>query len=171
MTRGLRRFAVIAAAGELATEAGITGWPAGAAAAGVMEMFGLWLDGRGGLMSAADRNAVANTRAFLIKNEARFHKLIPDGEGELALSMPGYPIHNLAGWVDPEGYWIAGDTWRKEIHAGNDGKSTAKVLRDAGLLIADKNRGLRLTRRGPRVIDRVQCYYVKNEALGTDEGV
>ena len=171
VTRGLRRFAVVAAAGELATEAGITGWPAGAAAAGVMEMFGLWLDGRGGLMSAADRNAVANTRAFLIKNDARFHKLHPGDDGDLMLAISGSPIHNLAGWKDPEGYWIAGDVWRNEVHAGNDGKSAARVLRDAGLLIADKNRGQRLTRRGPNVIDRVQCYYVRNEALGTDEGV
>ena len=77
VTRALRRFAIIAAGGELATEAGITGWAAGEAADAIQEVFGLWVRGRGGLMSAADRNAVANTRAFLIKNEARFHKLIP----------------------------------------------------------------------------------------------
>jgi putative DNA primase/helicase len=170
--RSLRRFAIIAAGGELATEAGITGWAAGEAADAIQEVFGLWTRGRGGLMSAADRNAVANTRAFLIKNEARFHKLTPDGEGELMLSasMLDRPILNLAGWKDAEGYWVSSDAWTKEIHAGVDGKSAARVLRDAGLLVTDKNRGSRLTRRGPRAIDRVQCYFVERAILATDQG-
>ena len=172
VTRALRRFAIIAAGGELATEAGITGWPAGEAADAIQEVFGLWVRGRGGLMSAADRNAVANTRAFLIKNEARFHKLIPDGGGGLMLSasLLDRPILNLAGWTDAEGYWVASDAWTKEIHAGVDGKSAARVLRDAGLLVTDRNRGSRLTRRGPRVIDRIQCYFVKRAILATDQG-
>ena len=51
-----------------------------------------------------------------------------------------------------------------------DGKSAARVLRDAGLLGADKNRGSRLTRRGPRVIGRVQCYFVKQAILATEQG-
>ena len=173
MTRALRRFAIIAAGGELATEAGITGWAAGEAADAIQEVFGLWIRGRGGLMSAADRNAVANTRAFLIKNEARFHKLIPDGETSelmLSASLLDRPILNLAGWTDAEGYWISSDAWTKEIHAGVDGKSAARVLRDAGLLGTDKNRGSRLTRRGPRAIDRVQCYFVKRAILATEQG-
>ena len=173
VTRALRRFAVIAAGGELATEAGITGWAAGEAADAIQEVFGLWIGGRGGLMSAADRNAVANTRAFLIKNDSRFHKLVPDNEGGLMLStsMLDRPIHNLAGWKDTDGYWVSSDVWRKEIHAGSDGKSAARVLRDAELLVPDKNRGSRLTRRGPRAIDRVQCYYVKKAVLATEQGV
>ena len=171
VTRALRRFAIIAAGGELATEAGITGWAAGEAADAIREVFGLWVRGRGGLMSAADRNAVANTRAFLIRNEARFHKLIPDGEGGLMLSsLLDRPILNLAGWTDAEGYWVSSDTWTKETHAGVDGKSAARVLRDAGLLLTDKNRGSRLTRRGPRVIDRIQCYFVKRAILATEQG-
>ena len=172
VTRALKRFAVVAAGGELATEAGITGWPAGEAAAAVMEMFGLWIGGRGGLMSAADRNAVANTRAFLIKNDARLQKLT-DQNGVLTPSMSAMngPVHNLAGWKDPDGFWIAADTWTKEVHAGVDGKSAARVLRDAGLLVPDSNRGARLTRRGPRTINRVQCYYVKKRVLATEQGV
>jgi uncharacterized protein (DUF927 family) len=174
VTRALRRFAIIAAGGELATEAGITGWAAGEAADAIQEVFGLWIRGRGGLMSAADRNAVANTRAFLIKNDARFHKLNPDSEDEdglmLSASMLHRPILNLAGWKDADGYWVSSDAWTKEIHAGVDGKSAARVLRDAGLLVTDKNRGSRLTRRAPRVIDRIQCYFVKRAILATEQG-
>ena len=82
VTRALRRFAMVAAAGELATEAGITGWMAEEAAAGVLEMFSAWISGRGGLMSAFDRNVVANTRAFLVKHASRFQELEPDETGD-----------------------------------------------------------------------------------------
>jgi putative DNA primase/helicase len=173
VTRALRRFAVIAAGGELATEAGITGWPGGAASDAVLAMFGVWVRGRGGLMSAADRNAVASTRAFLIKHDSRFQTLAPDAAGVLTLTLRALDrqIHNLAGWKDPDGYWVPADVWAKEIHAGTDGKSAARVLRDAGLLTPDSNQGARLTRRGPRAIDRVRCYYVKKKVLATEQGV
>ena len=133
VTRALRRFAMIAAGGELATEAGITGWMAGEAAAGVLEMLGAWIGGRGGLMSALDRNAVANTRAFLVRHASRFEELEPDQTGVLKPSIRTLdrPPHNLAGWKDPDGYWIAADTWMKEIYTGVDGKAAARVLRDA----------------------------------------
>ena len=174
VTRALRRFAMIAAGGELATEAGITGWMAGEAAAGVLEMFSAWIGGRGGLMSALDRNAVANTRAFLIKHASRFQELEPDETGSLqpAFRALDHQTHNLAGWKDPEGYWIAADTWMKEIHAGVDGKAAARVLRDAKLLVSDaQNEGSRLTRKGPRSIGRVRCYYVKKAVVGTEQGI
>ena len=174
VTRALRRFAIIAAGGELATEAGITGWVAGEAAAGVLEMFSVWIGGRGGLMSALDRNAVANTRAFLIKHASRFQELEPDEAGGLkpAFRALDRQTHNLAGWKDPDGYWIAADTWMKEIHAGVDGRAAARVLRDAKLLVSDaQNEGSRLTRRGPRSIDRPRCYYVKKAVVGTEQGI
>jgi putative DNA primase/helicase len=174
VTRALRRFAIIAAGGELATEAGITGWMAGEAAAGVLEMFSVWIGGRGGLMSALDRNAVANTRAFLIKHASRFQELEPDEAGGLtpAFRALDRQTHNLAGWKDPDGYWIAADTWMKEIHAGVDGRAAARVLRDAKLLVSDaQNEGSRLTRRGPRSIDRPRCYYVKKAVIGTEQGI
>ena len=82
------------------------------------------------------------------------------------------PPHNLAGWKDPEGYWIAADTWMKEIHAGVDGKAAARVLRDAKLLVFDaQNEGSRLTRKGPRSIGRVRCYYVRKAVVGTEQGI
>ena len=82
-----------------------------------------------------------------------------------------YKLKTPPGWKGRQDYWVSSDAWRKEIHAGNDGKSAARVLRDVDLLVEDKNRGARLTRRGPRAIDRVQCYYVKKAVLATEQGV
>ena len=172
VTRALRRFAVIVAAGELATDAGITAWPVGMAANAVLEMFGLWIGGRGGLMSAAKRNAIVNTRAFLVKNDSRLQKLVLDDKGALIPPPFGHGVvHDLAGWKDSDGFWISADAWRNEIHAGVDGQSAARALHKVELLIIDKNRGSRLTRRGPRSIERVQCYYVRKEVLATEQRV
>ena len=41
-----RRFALAAVAGELATEAGITGWPAGTATAAARRCFEAWIAAR-----------------------------------------------------------------------------------------------------------------------------
>jgi putative DNA primase/helicase len=40
------RFALVAAAGEMATAAGLTGWPAGQAQAAALTLFRTWLDSR-----------------------------------------------------------------------------------------------------------------------------
>ena len=41
-----RRFALVAVAGELATDAGLTGWPAGAATAAAHRCFNAWVEAR-----------------------------------------------------------------------------------------------------------------------------
>ncbi len=46
--RVVARFAVVAAAGELASEAGITGWPSGEATTAARACFHAWLARRGG---------------------------------------------------------------------------------------------------------------------------
>jgi hypothetical protein len=53
-----------------------------------------------------------------------------------------------------------------------DGKAAARVLRDAKLLVFDaQNEGSRLTRKGPRSIGRVRCYYVRKAVVGTEQGI
>jgi putative DNA primase/helicase len=168
--RARRRFAMIAAGGELATEAGLTGWTKGDAAFAILVLFGAWIDGRGGLMSAADRNAVANTRAFLIANgSSRFEKLERQPNGNLVLAFGSVASRDRAGWKDDAGYWIPTDVWTREIHKGVDGKSAARVLLKENLMVPDKQRG-RLTRRGPRAIGEPQCYYIKSEVMATQQG-
>lgn len=53
------RFALLAAAGELATSAGITGWAAGAAAAGARKCFEAWLGACDGSVGLHGRGAFA----------------------------------------------------------------------------------------------------------------
>jgi putative DNA primase/helicase len=139
--RALGRFAVIAAAGEVATEAGITGWPAGAARFALYHLFEVWLAARGGTGAAEDRDAVDRVRAFLVAHgDARFQELLTDATGVLAVSGARV-IHDRAGWKDQTHFWIAADVWSREVHAGFSPTQSARALFAAGLLVTARRCG------------------------------
>jgi putative DNA primase/helicase len=60
-----RRFALVAAAGELATQAGLTGWPVGEATQGAKSCFDAWLSARGGNGNAEEYAMLAQVRSFI----------------------------------------------------------------------------------------------------------
>jgi putative DNA primase/helicase len=71
--RALRRFAIIATAGELAIEAGVIRWPPVTAMRALLDLFEAWLENRGGTKPAEDRDALDRTRAFLVRHgDSRF---------------------------------------------------------------------------------------------------
>ena len=76
------RFGLIAAAGELATAAGITGWPEGEAFKSAGVCFEAWIRSRGGYGSAEVERALAQVRLFIERfGEARFKPWVKaDGE-------------------------------------------------------------------------------------------
>ena len=65
VSRVASRFALIAAAGELATLWGIVPWPGGTASEAVAACFRAWLEHRGGTGPAEIREGLAQVRAFL----------------------------------------------------------------------------------------------------------
>jgi putative DNA primase/helicase len=68
-----QRFGLIGAAGELATAAGITGWPAGAALTAAARCFNDWLQQRGGVGNAEEARALSQVRLFFKQyGEVRF---------------------------------------------------------------------------------------------------
>jgi putative DNA primase/helicase len=67
------RFAVIGAAGELATDFGLTGWDAGDALHAAQVCFEAWIHQRGGMTNSDEARAIAQVRLFLERyGEARF---------------------------------------------------------------------------------------------------
>jgi len=99
--RGGRRFALIAAAGEMATEAGITNWPAGESERAAQACFKAWLSTRGG---AGNGEVTAMLRAvrqfFESHGEGRFtwwHRASDDHNAK-TLQRAGYRR-----FVDQEG--------------------------------------------------------------------
>jgi putative DNA primase/helicase len=169
--RALRRFAVIATAGELAIKADITGWPHGAATRAVIDLFSIWLDARGGTKPAEDRDAIDRTRTFLTRHgDSRFQRLTSDSDGTVHIGYPHDIIHNRAGWKDNTHFWIASDVWSREVHAGASAQGAARALLAVGLLTTDntgRGRDPRFTRKTPRGVEgRPRCYCVPKTILG-----
>ncbi len=131
--RALRRFALIAAAGEFARYTTVLPWPDGAASQAVMTCFGVWLDGRGGAEPQEIREGIAQVRKFLQEHGAsRFQAW--DG---------GDRIPNRAGFVKDDGserhFFIMNEVFAKEVTQGHDARLVAKSLADRGMLERDPN--------------------------------
>ena len=78
VARAAKRFGLIATAGELATEFGITGWLPGTAAAAAAAAFKKWVEVRGGAGKepAEDRAAIRQVTSIIVNyGESRFDEL------------------------------------------------------------------------------------------------
>lgn len=156
--RATSRLGLIAAAGELATSFGLTGWTKGAAIEAALEVFRLWLEGRGGSGPAEAREAIARVRAFIAAHGNSRFEVIGSEKSDRT-------IHNRAGWRDGETYYIAPDAWR-EIHRGSDPRRAAHHLIDSGFL--KPGDGDNLAVRMPHSIEgRPRAYKVSIDILGT----
>ena len=74
MQRVGRRFALVAVAGEMATAAGMTGWPEGTATDAARRCFNAWIEARpGGIRLTEDAQMLRQIRGwFGLHGEARF---------------------------------------------------------------------------------------------------
>ena len=129
-----KRFALVAAAGELATKFGITGWPAGEAIRAAGACLAACLDRRGGTGAGEDAQALAQVAHFIeLHGSSRFADLACDHE-RIVINRAGFRRK------DPEGqteYLILPEVFKRELCAGLDYRSVAKLLRDRGLLVTE----------------------------------
>jgi putative DNA primase/helicase len=87
------RFGLIAAAGEIATALEILPWPEAEATRAVRECFAAWVDVRGGIETAEEREGVAAVRAFLSAHA--LSRFLPAWESD---DPAAAKIVNLAGY-------------------------------------------------------------------------
>ncbi len=124
----------MAAAGELATKFGITGWPAGEAIRAAGACLAACLDRRGGTGAGEDAQALAQVAHFIeLHGSSRFADLACDHE-RIVINRAGFRRK------DPEGrteYLILPEVFKRELCAGLDYRSVAKLLRDRGLLVTE----------------------------------
>jgi putative DNA primase/helicase len=72
------RFALVGAAGEMATAAGLTGWPTGESERAARACFNAWLAARGGIGNGEVVAMLRQVRRFLELNaEGRFCHVAP----------------------------------------------------------------------------------------------
>ncbi len=149
--RVLKRFALIAMAGELATRFGLTGWGRGVASNAAFSAFADWQDRRP-TAGDAENLALEKTRSWL---SAHANQLVH-------LTHPTAPVPpNPVGWRNFTHVFLPGGTWH-EIHPANEAVAAAKQLKILGALLSGD--GANMTRKAPREIrGRPRVYMLRLE--------
>jgi len=158
-----KRFALIAVAGELATEYGITGWPEREALRAGGACFRRWLETRGGIGAAEEMQAVEQVRAFVAAHgSSRFE--LEDSTDQRIISRAGWKLRTDEGW----GYLITSSCWRTEVCRGLNTTDAADALIEAGFMVRG-NDGRRTVQRRIAPHGIVRGYLIRGTILGGDD--
>jgi putative DNA primase/helicase len=129
------RFALVAMAGELATEYGLTGWPSGAAISAIADVLKRWQQTCGGNSNDEKRQIFDKVSAFIERHgDSRFSDAETNGDIQ---------TRDRAGWwhnEDGERVYLFTAGGMREALQGFDFKRALDELQEAGVLPpADKN--------------------------------
>lgn len=187
------RFALVGAAGELATVAGLTGWDYGEAEWAARQCFEAWMGTRGGTGDAEVNSMLRQVRAFLEQHgEGRFawwHRA-SDDHASKTLARVGYrrmvgedgrPIKSDAEHLREYGprmssaeaagvsveFFIMAEAFRTEVCKGFDPAAVARALLDNGCLIPDKGRPFDCKPRLPG-LGLTRCYRISSAIFGLE---
>ncbi|MGI2000120.1 DUF927 domain-containing protein [Shewanella frigidimarina] len=145
--RVAQRFATVAAAGELASEMGITGWGTGQADWASTVCFEAWLEERGGSESHEESQALDTVKGRLLEHgSARF--VHHDGRPHSGDTWG----HNTS-----EGIFVYTKAFSEHLCAGLDPKYVANLLNEQGYLSTN---GARLTKTKRLDGKAVRCYHI-----------
>jgi putative DNA primase/helicase len=156
--RAAKYFALVAFAGELATEYGITGWNKGDACAGVKECFKQWRKSFGG-GDTEDRQIKEAVRAYVeMYGDARFTDT--KGDTRLHSVRSGY-------WKDGANgrEWLFSKSGLMEAVKGYDLKKAVDVLKKCGWLMLD---GQGKSKKPLRLNSGVERFYFISFVAGAD---
>lgn len=132
ITRVARRFALVATAGELATQFGLTGWQSGESFKAVKKCFESWQEAFGTEGNREDRAILSQVRAFFeTYGTSRFDN-IKDPNNER--------IHNRAGFYEVDGagyrqFMVLPEAYKNELCKGFEQRMVTRVLLNAGWII------------------------------------
>ncbi|WP_298808001.1 DUF927 domain-containing protein [uncultured Psychrobacter sp.] len=163
--RVAKRFAIVSAAGEIATQAGITGWQAGQATKAVMTCLDNWLDNYGRDGEHEQRQIIEHIKAFIEQHGAsRFQPchihIHQDFETKIT-NRAGY--HNY----DTGEYYFSTSTFDEVCSPFNKSK-VLQVLDEAGLLNVTENDRKTCKVPLPFKKNRQRVYAVKGEILSCE---
>lgn len=161
--RAINRFALVAAAGELATRLGVTGWPEGEALRAVRVCLKAWLAERGHLGNHEDAAILAQVRKFVTANQySRFADWFDTNHRPA--NMVGYRK------VESDGvsFIVLPPGWA-EITKGRDPKRAALLCLEAGYLLTGKDRKrLQRQARLPGMGAKAWVYLLTERVLADD---
>lgn len=133
------RFALAGAAGELATEWGITGWQPSEAMQAAIACFKAWLLAFGGEGNKEERAMIDQVRHFLeLHGEARFtdieRTVVDDNHTPRTMSKAGFREKNAEGYLE---YYCYPEVFKAEICRGFDYRAVARLLVVRGFMKSD----------------------------------
>lgn len=179
------RFALVGAAGELATAAGLTGWAQGESERAARACFNAWMAARGGNGNGEVSAMLRQVRRFLeLHGEGRFtwwHRAADDHSAKTLqragfrrmVNERGEPIKTNAEHQRSYGeeitpfdaertsveYFVMPETFRSEVCQGFDPEAVCKVLRDRGCIhLGEASRFAKNTRLPGLGLTR--CYHI-----------
>ena len=191
--RGVKRFALIAAAGEMATAAGLTGWPEHEATWAAQTCLDAWLNLRGGAGSSEKTNMLRQVRAFLeTHGDGRFsmwHRAADDHAAKTLqragvrrmLNEDGDPIKTNSQHGTEFGdrmppamgeavsfeYFVLAETFKAEMCKGYDYRAVCAVLMEYGALTI-KEKGRYSVSERLSGIGKVRCYCIPPAIFNLD---
>lgn len=136
-------FSLVGAAGELATEAGLTGWTKGESFKAAGTCFKAWLQGFGGEGNQEQRSMLSQVKMFIEQHgEGRMADLdrnaISDDHAARVMNKAGYRKHDKdAGTTE---YYFYPEVFKTEVCKGFDPKAVIKMLIDKGYMHKGEDR-------------------------------
>lgn len=188
------RFALVGAAGELATEAGLTGWPKGESERAARACFHAWLAARGGIGNGEVTAMLKQVRHFLeYGGEGRFTwwhraadyhsaKTLQRAGFRRIVNEQGEPIKNnaqhlgdygdrmqpMAGEGTSSEYFILPEVFRNEVCRGFVHEAVCKVLADHGCLVMNEP-GRHAKKVKLPSLGLTRCYHITAKIFELDD--
>lgn len=183
-------FALVAAGGELATAAGVTGWADGEATSAATTCFHDWLSSRGGAGDIEhDRMLELLPNFIQVNGDSRFawaHRAMDDHAPKTInqagfkrmVSMDGTTIKSNADWVKTYGdkmhpdeakgatleYYLLPKVFKDEVCKGYDPRTVAAKLAELGVFETDKQGKTSVVERFAGTTSRY--YKISSDKLG-----
>nr|WP_243855531.1 DUF927 domain-containing protein [Aquabacterium sp. A08] len=187
------RFALVGAAGELATTAGLTGWAAGESERAARACFNAWLAARGGIGNGEVTAMLRQVRRFLeAHGEGRFtwwHRAADDHNSKTLhraglrrmLNDRGEPIKTNADHQADYGermpaafgegvsveYFVLSEVFKGEVCQGFDAQAVAAVLVEHGCLVV-KEKGRHSVKERLPGVGLARCYRITANIFDLD---
>jgi putative DNA primase/helicase len=189
--RGVRRFALIAAAGEMATAAGLTGWEEHDATWAAQTCLDAWIASRGGAGNSELASILRQVRTFFeAHGDARFpywHRIGDDHASKTinraglrrVFNVDGTPYKDIGnkavdvplGSVYEEGgtviYYVLPEVFLGEVCKGIDIKAACELLKSSGCLLATEPGRYNVSTKLPG-IGKVRCYCITDAIHSID---
>ena len=162
--RVARRFGLVAAAGELATRARLTGWQQGEATRAAQSCFTAWLAGFGGAGDREERAILEQVRGFFeVHGASRFEDISLE-HGQRVPNRAGFYRHAGGSRV----FMALPGVFRNEICAGLDQRTVVRVLRARGWIDPEDDRHAAQLLRPPGV-GPTRLYVFTDKIWGSDD--